>query len=135
MIQQSHSRAYIQRKLQFEKKHMHCTHTVFTAALFTIAKTCKQPKCPSIDEWIKKGFPRWPSGKEPACQCRRCKKLGLHPWAGKIPWRRKWHPTPVFLPGESHGQRSLAGYSSWDHKDLDTTERLSTHTHPRWFCG
>ena len=49
--------------------------------------------------------------------------LGL----GKNPWRRKWQPTPVFLPGESHGQRSLAGYSPWDHKESDTTERLSMH--------
>ena len=51
----------------------------------------------------------------------------FHPRVGKIPWRRKWQPTPVFLPGEIHGQRSLAGYSPWDHKESDTTERL-THT-------
>ena len=44
------------------------------------------------------------------------------PWVGKIPWRRKWQPTPVFLPGKSHGQRSLAGYSSWGHKESDMTE-------------
>ena len=43
------------------------------------------------------------------------------PWVGKIPWRRVWQPTPVFLPGESHGQRSLAGYSPWDHKESDRT--------------
>ena len=42
---------------------------------------------------------------------RRSKRLGFDPWVGKIPWRRKWQPTPIFLPGESHGQRSLAGYS------------------------
>ena len=41
---------------------------------------------------------------------------------GKILWRRAWQPTPVFLPGESHGQRSLAGYAPWDHKELDMTE-------------
>ena len=46
------------------------------------------------------------------------------PWVRKIPWGRKWHPTPVLLPGKSHGQRSLVGYSPWDHKELDTTERL-----------
>ena len=46
----------------------------------------------------------------------------------KISWRRKWQPTPVFVPGKSHGQRSLAGYSSWDCKELDTTEQLSTTT-------
>ena len=41
---------------------------------------------------------------------------------GKSPWSRKWQPTPVFLPGEFHGQRSMAGYSPWDHKESDTTE-------------
>ena len=48
--------------------------------------------------------------------------VGLIPGSGKIPWRREWQPTPVFVPGESHGQRSLEGYSSWGHKELDTTE-------------
>ena len=47
---------------------------------------------------------------------------GFDPWVGKIPWRRAWQPAPVFLPGESHGQRSLAGYSSWGLKETDTTE-------------
>ena len=62
------------------------------------------------------------SGKEPVCQCRKGKRCGLDPWVGKIPWRRAWNPTPVFLPGKSHGQRSLAGYSSWDRKELEMTE-------------
>ena len=44
---------------------------------------------------------------------------------GEIPWRREWQPTPVFLPGKSHGQRSLASYNSWGHKELDITERLT----------
>ena len=48
------------------------------------------------------------------------------PWVGKIPWRRAWHPTPVFLSRESHGQRSLAAYSPWGHKESDMTEQLST---------
>ena len=55
-------------------------------------------------------FPAGTSGKEPACQCRRHKRCGFDPWVGKIPWRRKWQPTPVFLPGESRGQRRLVGY-------------------------
>ena len=49
------------------------------------------------------------------------------PWVGKIPWRRKWQPTPVLLPGESHGGRILVGYSPWGRKELDTTERLHFH--------
>ena len=61
---------------------------------------------------------RWLSGKESACQCRRCQ---FSPWVGKIPWRRKWQSTPVFFPGKSHGQRSLAGCSPRGPKDLDTS--------------
>ena len=63
------------------------------------------------------GLPGGASGKEPTCQCRRhkgCrrhKRCRFHPWVGKIPWRRAWQPAPVFLPGESHGQRNLVGYS------------------------
>ena len=53
----------------------------------------------------------------------------VHPWVGKLPWRRKWQPTAVFLPGESHGQRSLAGYSLWGCKELDRMECTHTHTH------
>jgi len=53
---------------------------------------------------------------------------------GKIPWRREWLPTPVFLPGDFQGQRSLVGYSPWGSKELDTTERLThTHTHTHTF--
>ena len=70
-----------------------------------------------------------PSGKESACQCRRCKRLGFYPWLRKILWSRKWQPTPVFLPGKSHGQRSLAGYSPWDHKETDMTECAHARTH------
>ena len=55
-----------------------------------------------------KNFPGSASGKESTCQCRRHKRCGFDPWAGKICWRRAWQPTPVFLPGESQGQRSLA---------------------------
>jgi len=56
------------------------------------------------------GFPGGTSGKEPTCQYRKGKRGGFGPWVGKISWRRKWQPTPVFLPGKSHGQRSLVGY-------------------------
>ena len=70
---------------------------------------------------VKRGFPGGAGGKEPACQCRR---PGFNPWVGKIPWRRKWQSTPVLLPGKSHGQRSLVGYSPWGCKELDMTERL-----------
>ena len=54
----------------------------------------------------------------------QCRTPGFYPWVRKIPWRRKWQPTPVFLPGKSHGQRSLVDYSPWDRKESDMTERL-----------
>ena len=67
-------------------------------------------------------FPGGASGKEPTCQCRKHKRHMFSPWVGKIPWRRAWQPMPIFLPGESHGQGSLEGYSPWSHKESDTTK-------------
>ena len=64
------------------------------------------------------GLPRWLRGKESACQYRRPR---FCPWDGKIPWKRNWQPTPVFLPGKSHGQKSLVGYSPWVTKQSDMT--------------
>ena len=74
-----------------------------------------------------KDFPRGAGGKDPACQCRRHKICGFDPCIRKISWRRAQLTIPGFLPGESHGQRSLAGYSLWGHKKSDTTEQLITH--------
>ena len=68
------------------------------------------------------GLPRWCSGKESACQGRGCRKHGFNPWVRTILWRKKWQPTAVFLPKKLHGQRSLAGYCPWGHKELDMTE-------------
>ena len=73
------------------------------------------------------GLPRWRSGKEFVCQCKRCKRSRFDPWVGKIPWRRKWQPTTVFFPGEFHGQRGLVGYSPWGCKELDTPKHACTH--------
>ena len=95
------------------------------------------------------------SGKESSCQCKRGKRCRFYPWVGKIPWSRclaesfhfclrfnpwvrkipwrmKWQPTPVFLLGEFHKQRSLTGYSPWGCKELDTTEWLSTKLNRMW---
>ena len=68
--------------------------------------------------------------------CLQCRKPGFDSWMGKIPWRREWLPTLVFLPRESHGQRNPASYSPWGRKESDTTERLhlsgmvAENTHP-----
>ena len=72
------------------------------------------------------GQPQGSAGKESTCQRRRHRRCGFNPWVGMILWRRKWQPIPFSIPGESHGQRSLTGYSSWGLKESDTTERLST---------
>ena len=74
------------------------------------------------------GLPRWLSGKkESAGQCRRHRRPEFDPWIGKILWGRKWQPTPVLLPGKSHEQRSMVGYSPWGRKESDMTERLPFH--------
>ena len=79
------------------------------------------------------GLPWWLCGKKkkkkkPTCQCRR---PGFDPWVRKIPWRRKWQPSPVFLSGKSHGQRILVGYSPWGLKrvrhDLVTKQPTTVH--------
>ena len=66
------------------------------------------------------GFPGGSDSKEYACNAGELSSIH-----GKIPWRREWLPTPVFLPGQFHGQMSLVGYSPWGHKELDTAERLT----------
>ena len=80
-------------------------------------------------------FPGGISGKELTCQRRSHKRYEFNPWVRKILWRRKWQPTLVFLPGESSGQRSLAGYSPRGHKDSDTTEAIQhSHMYMCAFC-
>ena len=75
---------------------------------------------------IPRGFlPWWLSSKQSACQHRRC---GFHPWGGEDPWRRKWQPTPVFLPRKSHGQRSLVDFSPWGCKRIGHTHKKKNWT-------
>ena len=75
------------------------------------------------------GLPRWYSGKDSTCQCRRLRDVGLIPGSGGSPRRRKWQPTPVFFPGKFHGQRSLEGYSPKGHKESDMQRIENTHIH------
>ena len=74
------------------------------------------------------GFPGAASGKEPTCQCKRHKKCRFNPWVGKILWRRAWQPTPVFLPGESHGQRSQRAGHDWATKSHCVVAFVSNST-------
>ena len=69
------------------------------------------------------GLPRWLSGKKSTCQCRSCRRCGFDSWVGKIPWSEKWQPTPVCLPGESHG-----AWQATAHGVKSSQTRLSTHT-------
>ena len=101
---------------------MTCLQTSFVVLVLSKSESLTLPE-------YAVGFPGGASGKEPACQCGRHKSRGCGRSVRKIPWRRAWQPTPGLLPGESHEQRSRAGHSSWGHKELDTTEQRSTHTH------
>ena len=71
------------------------------------------------------GLSRWLRGKKKKKSAYQCRRRMFDPWVRRIPWKGKWQPTPVFLPGKSHGQRSPAGYSLRGHKESDMTERLS----------
>jgi len=75
-------------------------HQIFTNIIYILTLTS-----------MTGSFPGGTNGKEPTSQCRRHERHGFDSWAGNIPWRRAWELTPVFFPGESHGQRSLVGYS------------------------
>ena len=87
----------------------------------------------AIVDMYRRRLSRCLSGKESACQCRRSRRRELDPWVSKIPWRRKWQPTRVFLPPEPHRQKSLVGYSPWGHKESDTHTHTHTHTHRSTF--
>ena len=82
------------------------------------------------DPGIEPMSPAWQVGSLSLSHLRstgRYTRCRFDPWVGKSTWRRKWQPTPIFLTGESHGQRSLVGYSLWGQKESDTTELLSIH--------
>ena len=101
---------------------------LYSRVYFALFKTC----------WL----PRWRSGEDSACQCRRLKRCGMDPWVGKISWRRKWQPTLVFLPEKSHEQRNLVGYrlaegwtqlSNWTQTRTHSYTLLDTSFH-KLFC-
>ena len=82
-------------------------------------------------------LPRWPNSKESTCQCRRPWRCGFDPWLKEIPWNRKWQPTPVFLLGKSHEQRSPWAWRAAVHGITKSQAQLNTHTHnvnTGWLC-
>ena len=88
-----------------------------------------------LDLWLLRALQRlfydFPAGsvvKNPPAVRETCRRHGFDPWVRKLPWWRKWQPTPVFLPGKSHGQRSLMGYSPRGHTGSDVTEWLNSNT-------
>ena len=110
----------------FAQVHVHCSTDVYVRCIKCICNCWYfQLKMGLWGCIFLVGLPRWLSGKAFASQCRRHR---FGPWVRKIPWRRKWQPTPVFLPGKCHRQRSLAGYSPWDPKNQ--THDLATEPPP-----
>ena len=118
--------------------HTHCPSRLTHAGLLPLRSSpapwgeveCPLPGAPPslfcLCFFTSLGLPWWLSGKRlPAIQ-----GCGFDFWVGNIPWRRKWQPTPVFLPGKSHGQRSLGGCSPWGGKEWDTTEHFTSLLFP-----
>ena len=97
---------------------------VFSKYSFSVFAKLKSVSHPPLQMGFQCDWGSLASVKEPACQCRRCKRQGFGPWVRKVPWRRAWRPPPVFLPGESHGQRSLVGQSPWGHTESDSPEAI-----------
>ena len=78
-----------------------------------------------------RGLPRWINGRESTCQCKRHRRHVFDPWVGKMPWRREWLLTPIFLPGKSHGQRNLVGYGPWGRRESTQLKQLSSSNRSR----
>ena len=120
--------------LAFLKSCSVCGQRCITDVALDVTKDAVLPGKHKEHKWVRTndfnddswnlGLTRWFSGKESACQCRTHRTRGSDPWVGKILWRRNWKPTPVFLPGKSHEQRNLVGYSRWGHKEPDMTEHV-----------
>ena len=110
--------------------HIHFSHREITELPNFEKKVKFLVELQKKNKWIL-GLSLWLSDKESACQCRR---YGFDSWVGKIPWRRKWQATPLFLPGKSRGQRSPAGYSPWGRKSLTRlSNQASTTKHLSWY--
>ena len=111
---ESHGVAESQTRLSdFHMSHLLHETTGLRVRVMSLSVTPGSPRPGSeFNSWaVNEQLPRWLDGKGPTCQCRRCRRLRFDPWVRKIPWRKAWQPTPVFLPGDSHGQRRQVGCS------------------------
>ena len=117
-------------------------HWILQAKILQVGKIpCRRERLPTLVFWPREfhglycpwGSQRvrhaWATFTAQTVKCLslQCGRPGFDPWVGKIHWRRKWQPTPVFMSVKFHGLRSLVGYSPWGHKELDTTEQLHFH--------
>ena len=93
----------------------------FISVRVLLGMNCVSPR-PATNSW---DFPGGSVVKSLPASAGDTRGAGFSPWVGKISWGRAWQPTPGFLPGESHGQRSRAGYRPWGRQESDTTEQLS----------
>ena len=108
----------IRNQKQQPPENPNAAHQVWTA----LEHAVEQPELCETSQKTKRAY--YPMTRLPSLLMQEIERCGFDSWARKILWRRAWHPTPVFLPGESHGQRSLVGYSPRGHKELDTTEGI-----------
>ena len=105
----------------------HCQIQHREVLLCVLSLTCRSLRASLVSKRVKRLPAMWEIWVQSLGQ--EWGRPGFSPWVRKIPCRRKWQPTPVILPGKSHGRRSLVGYSSWGRKESDTTERLHFHFH------
>ena len=102
---------------------LECSHTHWLLELSVLGTLHRGYPPSSLLPWL------FPGGSDSKSVCLQCGRPGFDPWVRRIPCRRKWQPTPVLLPGKSHGWRSLVGCSPWGRTESDTTERLYFHFH------
>ena len=114
-------------KPEFEPKYS-CYGSRNTRSCFLHSKDREDTACFSYEKEFM-GLPWWPSGWESTCQCREHRRRGFDPWVRKIPWRRKWQPTPVFLSGKCHDQQSLAGVTGVTKSWTGLSDSADTELH------
>ena len=129
----THKKGWLWKGHKTETRHDIQLYKVQVCGYLLRAAASKLPPSenqPSLFAWgLNMLFPGGASGKESALQYRSHRTCEFDPWVMQIPWRRKWQPTPVFLHGKLHGQRSLAGYSPWGHRESVSNRTFMASPH------